>query len=301
MKVAILGGTGFLGRYVIESIKKENNTPIILTRRELTNINGGCEYRVTDYSKENLIDKLSDIDAIVHLAAKRGSQGLISEFHDNEILTQDLYDACCELNIKNIVYASSISVYSDESFLPWTERHLPQPKLMYGVSKLACEYIGNIYTSKRDLCIKNLRFAHLYGFNEKNNYMINRFFRQAFNNEQLILDTKSVSKREFLYTKDAAKAISCALRQGHISGTFNIGSEEAFTNYEVAEIINNIFENKDNLLVRKPEEKELIRPSYMSSSKAKEELDFISDYTFVEAIEEIYTLMKELDYVPLFY
>ena len=127
MKIAILGGSGFLGKYVVEEILKNGHTPIILTRRGIKN---EYESRITDYSKEDLMIKLKDIDAVVHLAAKRGSQGLISEFYDNEVLTQNLYEACYEMNIKNIVYASTISVYSDEKYLPWTEDNVPQPKLM---------------------------------------------------------------------------------------------------------------------------------------------------------------------------
>ncbi|MEB6548870.1 NAD(P)-dependent oxidoreductase [Heyndrickxia sporothermodurans] len=301
MKIAITGGSGFLGKYLVERIKNENHKPVILSRREIDKLQTGYESRLTDYSKTNLLEKLLDIDAVIHLAAKRGSQGKISEFHDNEILTQNLYDACFELNITNIVYASSISVYSDEKLLPWKEEQIPTPELMYGVSKLTNEYLGNIYSRKKGMYIKNLRFAHLYGFNEKNNYMINRFFRQAFHREQLVLNTKSVAKREFLYAKDAAKAVICALKKDSTSGTYNVGSGEALTNYEVAVKINTIFGNANNLIVKDPDANEAIHPSYMDNSKAKIMLNFSPDYTFSTALSEIYTMMRGLDNVPLWY
>lgn len=301
MNVAITGGSGFLGRYVVKTLIDVGYNPIILTRRNLNSLGIKCETRLTDYSKTDLVEKLSGIDAVVHLAAKRGSQGLISEFHDNEILTQNLYDACLELGIRNIVYASTISVYSNEDLLPWTEKILPNPDLMYGVSKLANEHIGNIYSRKKGLYIKNLRFAHLFGFNEKNNYMINRFFRQAYHREQLLLNTKSVAKREFLYAKDAAKAVLCALKQETTSGTFNIGSGEALTNYEVAKTINKVFENHNNLTIKDPNADEGIHSSYMDNTLAKINLNFSPDYTFTEALSEIYALMRGLDDVPLWY
>lgn len=300
MKVAITGGSGFLGNYVADAVKEHNHTPIILTRKSLDNVKKD-EYRNTNYTKNDLSQKLHDIDAVVHLAAKRGSQGFIAEFHDNEIFTQNLYEACSENGITNIVFASTISVYSDEGSLPWTEKHLPSPYLMYGISKLSNEHIGNIYSEKKSLNIKNLRLAHLYGFNEKNNYMINRFFRQAFHQEQLILNTKSVAKREFLYAKDAAKAIICALKQNSVSGTFNIGSGEAFTNLEVAEKINSTFGNDNNLLVKDHDVEEGIQSSYMDSGEARRVLNFSPNYTFTEALAEIYLLMRRLDDVPLWY
>ncbi|AWP35946.1 SDR family oxidoreductase [Heyndrickxia coagulans] len=299
MKIAITGGTGFLGRYLEEKLLKYKHEPVILTRKVI--IDNNIEYRFTDYSITDLIDNLADIDAVVHLAAKRGSQGRISEFHDNEVLTQNLYEACLKNEIRNIIYASSISVYSDETLLPWTEKHPPMPKLMYGVSKMACEYIGNIYSGRYGLKIKNLRFAHIYGFNEKNNYMINKFFRQAFNKKTLVLDSKSISKREFLYAKDAAKAILCALNTPEASGNYNIGSGEALTNLEVAKKINSIFKNEGNLLIKDQSASESIKSSYMESRKALNILNFKADYSFSSSLQEIYDSMKELDHVPILY
>lgn len=298
MKIAVTGGSGFLGLYVANAISENNKEPVVFTRHK-QNINEiNYEHRVTNYTIPDLVEKLSDIDAIVHLAARRGGQGLISDFHDNEVLTQNLYEACLKLNISNIVYASTISVYSDESLLPWFEYQLPNPYLMYGVSKLACEHIGNIY-SKKGLKVKNLRLAHLYGFNEKNNYMINRFFRQAFHRETLILNGDSIAKREFLYCKDAAKGIICALKQHDISGTFNIGSGDYLSNLEVANIINRKFDNIGNLETREGQEN--IKSSYMDSSKAKAQLNYLPNYDFSSAVLEIYKLMRGLDYVPLWY
>jgi UDP-glucose 4-epimerase len=301
MKIAVTGGTGFLGKYVIDYIQSLGNTPIVITRKAISKNNTDKQYRQTDYSLESLIDILSDIDIVIHLAAKRGSQDRMSDFSDNIILTQNLYEACIINNIKNIIFASTISVYSEEKLLPWKETHLPKPKLMYGVSKIACEYIGNIYSTQKGLNIKNLRFAHIYGFNEKNNYMINLFFRQAFHKQCLSIYGNSVAKREFLYAKDAAKAIMCALEMEDISGTFNVGSGQSFTNYEVAIQINDVFDNKGNLIIKDPDADEGIQSSYMDNSKAKKILGFYPDYTFQDAIKEIYSQMKGLEDVPLFY
>lgn len=300
MNVAITGGTGFLGCYVAEAIKSVGSNPIIFTRRKVNNVLNSIS-RHTDYSLSNLEDNLCDIDAVIHLAATRGNQDLISEFHDNEVLTQNLYEACYRIGIKNIVYASTISAYSNQLLLPWKEEQLPEPTLMYGVSKVSCEYIGNIYSSQKGLCIKNLRLAHLYGFNEKNNYMINLFLRQALNKEKLVLNTKSEAKREFLYAKDAAKAIVSSLRQDETIGTYNIGSGEAFTNLEVALIINKVFDNDGNIDIKNPDSQETIKSSYMESQLAKEILGYTPDYTFETSIKEIYSLMKELDNVQIYY
>lgn len=301
MKIAITGGTGFLGEYVINELLNEGYEPVVLTREKLQEKNKNVEFRSTNYNLENLKDILKDVKALIHLAASRGSQGNISEFHDNEILTQNIYEVCADLKIKNIIYASSISVYSSLSELPWREEHVPEPLIMYGVSKLACENIGNIYSNKKGLNIKNLRLAHLYGFNEKNNYMINRFMREAFHKNTINLHTQSIAKREFLYAKEAAMGIVAFLRYEEIKGTFNLGSEEYLTNYEVAQKINKVFGNVDNITIENPEKYEDIHSSYMSSSKLEKSIGYKSQYDFEKALNEIFSLMKELENVPKLY
>ena len=295
MKVAVTGGTGFLGQHVVEKLRKNGDDVVILSRKSLP---GTIQ---TDYSIESLTPIFNDVDAIVHLAAKRGSQGKKREFQDNEVLTQTLYDAALENNIKNVVYASTISVYSGEETLPWSEKTLPRPPLMYGVSKLTCEMIGNLYNDKNGMRIKNLRLAHLYGPNEQNNYMINLFFRQAFKNEILTLNTQSTAKREFLYVKDAAEAIIKALKRPSQKGTYNIGSDVILTNEEVADKINQVFINHDHLEVVHPDRPDTSVSSYMDNQLAEAVLDFKPQYTFEQALLEIFKDLKEQDDVPIYY
>src|SRR5699024_4297495 len=171
MKVAITGGTGLLGLALTKELDKLEIDYIILSRTK----SNDEKIFLTNYSKENLSYILSDCNAVVHLAASRGPNPQIKDFHTDEIITQNIYDVCVDIGIKNIIYASSISVYSDEAKLPWSEDQLPTPISMYGISKLACEMIGNFYAEMYGLSIKNFRFAHLFGDNEKNNYMINLF------------------------------------------------------------------------------------------------------------------------------
>ena len=213
MKVAITGGTGFLGKALIEKLLIKGYSPVILTRSNYLE-NNEIKYLKTDYSKSSLIKQLENIDAVVHLAAKRGSSNLITDFNYEQIMAQNLFEACKENSITNIVYASTISVYSNQSYLPWIEGGSEEePVSMYGINKLTIEKMANYYNRKENMYIKSLRFAHLFGFNEKNNYMINLFLRQAYNKETIILHNTNADKREFLYVKEAARATISALEK----------------------------------------------------------------------------------------
>jgi UDP-glucose 4-epimerase len=290
MKIAITGGTGLLGKYFISLLKLQGiHTPFVISRHKHGEYMG-IEARNTDYSIEDITEILKDIDAVVHLAAQRGNYSQFKDYQGNIQITQNLYEACASCKINNIVYASTISVYSDSYKLPWNEDQIPRPASMYGISKLNGELIGDLYLKKYNMHIKSLRFAHLFGCNEKNEYMINKFMRQAFNREKLILFSKQTARREFLYAKDAAEALLYAIEAKDIFGTFNIGSGEALTNQEVAEKINIAFNNHGNLIIEEKNER-LIEPSYMNNLKAYEELGFKANYSFLEAMQEIYEEM----------
>lgn len=297
MRVGITGGHGFLGSHVVMKVLELGWIPVVFTRQQVRD-NFSVQ---TNYSDSELIANFKGLDAVVHLASNRNSSSKIEQYHESQVLTQKVFDACVTNDIKNVVFSSTISIYGGQELTPWNENDLPYSETMYGINKYTSELIANKYSRDYGMTIKNLRLAHLYGFNEKNNYMINLFMRKAFNKKRLVLNTNSTAKREFLYVKDAAKSIIKALEYNK-PGTFNIGnSSSVLTNREVAEMINEVFENKNNLIVIDENKEDPSKDSYMNNKLAEDQLKFIADFKFTTAMEEIYSQMKELEYVPEIY
>ena len=286
MRVAITGGSGFLGQEVIRMMEGNSGiTPIVIGRAACSG-DRGYEYRATDYSVESLSQVLMGVDAVIHLAAVRGVNNSISEFHPNELITENLLKSCVELGIANIVYASSISVYSDVKKIPWTEKQIPWPKTMYGISKLSCEYLGDLFHRRHGLKVKSLRFAHLLGEGERKGYMMNTFIDRAFNKQSLKVIGKSQAKREFVYIKDAARAIILALNKPEYHGSLNIGSNKAHSNLEIARIVNECFDNIGNLSYQDDID-EGIESSLMDSSKAGQVLGYYPEYDLRRGLLDI--------------
>lgn len=298
MKIAITGGTGLLGTAIVELLKKQKIEYLILSRQKHS-VNDTII--TTDYSVEYLTTIFKNVDVVFHLAASRGPKNSIGEFHPDEILTQNIYEAAIKASVKKVVYASTISVYSDQETLPWIEKESTQPVSLYGISKLSCEMIGNYYARKYNLQVVNLRLAHLFGPNEKNNYMINLFMRKAYHKMTLELHKTSNAKREFLYVKDAARAFVHTIEH-HYTGTYNIGnSNSRLTNLEVAQKINEVFLNQGNLLIVNPSEKDALESSFMDLKYTEKSIDFKPMYSFENALQEIKKAMEEAISVPIIY
>lgn len=224
----------------------------------------------------------------MHLAGPRVIALDLSFYNSFFEMTKNLYETADSNGITNIVCASSISVYSGEP--PYSEDSIPQPENTYGLSKVIVEHIGNIYAFSKGLKVKNLRFAHLYGANEKSNYMINKFFREAYHHEQIIVNGKSAARREMMYAKDAALAVVTALEYGGCSGVYNAGSGDFLTNEDIAKAI--CIGMSPELHVQIGEKPETIQPSYMDSEKIYREMGFKARCTLESALPEIYMDMK---------
>lgn len=284
MRIAITGGNGFLAGYLTKDLISHGSEVVLLSREAGSRFD--IPYIVTDYSAESLNRIFSEmgITGIAHLASSRKPAESLSFYQDLMDMTDVLYKSACQAGIRNIVHTSSISVYSGDE-MPYTEEQIPSPKSMYGLYKLNCEYFGEMMNKTQDMRIKNIRLAHLYGANENNNYMINKFFRQAFAHEQLYVHCVSVAKREMMYAKDAARAVRIALDHEEILGTFNTGSGEALTNEEIAKTICSVM--SPEMTVSIGTEKEKIQSSYMSSQKAESVIGFKAQYKMLDAVKEI--------------
>ena len=66
-------------------------------------------------------------------------------------------------NSKKIFYASSSSVYGENTNFPLQEKELLNPKNVYGITKKLNEVIAEDYYKKYDIKVVGLRFFTVYG------------------------------------------------------------------------------------------------------------------------------------------
>lgn len=292
MRVLVTGATGFIGKYLLEFLKNDTSYEIYgLTRKEVPAEN----FLACDYSSPQLKDIFIkyNIDIIVHLAAIRGKDKGIKQFQENEILTENILNATKETKVKHIIFLSSIAVYSDVKRIPWKEEQVITPKTCYGITKAACEYLVELYAKEYQYSYTILRVAQVLGLGETHAGMMNKFIEQAYKKQELKVLGKSKAKREFVYIKDIAKVISTIVKDYQkCSGVYNLGSMSAYSNLQIAMMINSIFENSK--LYYQDEIPENIESSMMDSRKLYKTIDF-TPTPLEKAFEEILKEMRKRD------
>lgn len=298
MKIAITGANGFIGSFLVEELKSIKNMEIIPISRNKKSA------FFSNYSVESLTSFFNGCDIVVHLAGKRPVEDTYSQYEDNSKITNNVSLAAKRNNVKKMIYISSISVYSDQKILPWSEKEKVSPRNQYGLSKYIGEEICRLNLNNTETKLYCLRLGHVFGANEKNNYMINLFIRQAYNNEKIILHDMNYGKRQLIYVKDVVNAIINVINHDcndYSSDVINIGSKNVLTNFEIAEQISRI--SGVPLEIKKiGEEKQENFSSYMSTEKARNILNFESEYSFHDALREIYKSMEETGQnVPILY
>lgn len=269
-RVAITGGTGLLGRYVVAEFAERGVETVVLTREDSRLADAGAV--ATSYEIDSLASILDDlrVDAVAHLAASRSSERSVRAHISSLAGAQNLFEAASAVGIRHIAFASTIGVYDRAGSLPWSESAAIAPALTYGVMKHAVELLFPQYPL---LQFRSLRFGHLYGADEHNDYMINRFMRQAVAGQEIQVNAAASAHRDFVYARDAARGVLQSLSTEAAEGVYNIGSGSPRSSLEMAEAIIEGF-GSSSRIVKTWDPRALVPASSMDITKAQSELGY---------------------------
>jgi UDP-glucose 4-epimerase len=294
MKIAITGGSGFIGTWLIREYGDTYDFYVLGRKpdtHELRVAGRAVPYLHTDYSVGNLQKQLSSADAVVHMAARRyGTNEQFSDYLPNISIGSNVFDACRAAGITNVVHLSSRSVYNNLLPTPWREEMRTVPSSYYGIAKLALETLAEHQNAAHGMKIKNLRVAQVVGTGEREGFMVMTFVRNALEKKPLTVFGSGTGRREYIYVRDVAGAIHAALVATGTGGTFNIGTGVSLSHRELADMVNRAFGNTGlQLLPDRPEDTSI---SLMDCSRAREILGWEARWSIEEGfrdMQELYT------------
>ncbi|MBF27370.1 MAG: NAD-dependent dehydratase [Flammeovirgaceae bacterium] len=286
MKILVVGGAGYVGGGIVDTLSKKNEITVYDSliyesayRKDVNFIYGD----IRDYKKINSI--LNNFDAVVWLAALVGD-GACSI---NPTLTHEINSETVKNLVKNfngkIIFLSTCSVYgAQEGVLD--ENSEVNPLSEYASSKLIAEK----YLEESDAII--FRLGTLFGISDQ-------FSRIRLDLVVNILTTKAlVDKkmsvfggdqwRPLLHVKDVANAIEHNI-SSDTKGIFNLH----YKNFKIIEIAEKIKEKIPDVSIETtPLPFQDARNYQVSSDKLKRETGFEASIELTQGIEEMYNLIS---------
>ncbi|MCL6260914.1 NAD(P)-dependent oxidoreductase [Aquiflexum sp. TKW24L] len=220
-KVFVTGGTGFLGRHLIERLVSEGNQVLALTRTKNSLINLPIHEVVGSFNDiQKWENELSECDVLIHCAARVEFWGAWQDFFkDNTLATLELLKSAEKHNVKRFIYISSESVLQDKKDLFDIDESYPYPKepsSNYGKSKMLAEQ--GIISFNGNIQKIILRPTFIYG---KGVNAIETLKEKVKTGTFSWIDKGDIWM-EMVYVKNVVEAITKAFENGKNNGIYNI-------------------------------------------------------------------------------
>ena len=258
-KIILTGGAGFLGKFVVDKLKKRGCKDIFIPLIE--------KYDLRDLNAIKRMYKNAKGDIVIHLAAVVGGIGANREnpgsfFYDNLIMGIQLIEQARVNNIERFVALGTICAYPKYTPVPFKEEDLwngypEETNAPYGLAKKMLLVQSQAYRQQYGFNSIFLLPVNLYGpgdnFDPKSSHvipaLIKKFYEAKINNDkEAIVWGTGKATREFLYVEDCAEAIVLASEKYDKSDPVNIGAGFEVSIKNLAEKIKDIISYKGKIV-----------------------------------------------------
>lgn len=142
-------------------------------------------------------------------------------------------------DIRDIVFASSSTVYGDAEQLPTPEDYGPlKPISVYGASKLACEALLSSYSHTYGFKSIALRYANVVGPRHSRGVIYDFVRKLRANPRRLEILGDGTQTKSYIWIEDAVEATLLAWEKTPEGfEVYNVGSEDAISVREIANIV----------------------------------------------------------------
>jgi UDP-glucose 4-epimerase len=293
MRVLVTGGSGFIGSHVVDKLRAAGHEPVIYDLRpspwhdndpahpSVETVLGS----ITD--REALERALHSCDAVAHLAAVADVNDVHAEPEDAERVnargTVAVLEAARRAEVKRIVYASTIWVYSDCVGEEVDEDTLlPAPSHLYTSTKLAGELYCKAYQELYGIDYTILRFGIPYGPRAREAAVIPAFVNKALQGEALTLAGDGGQSRRFVYVEDLAEGVVAGLAERARNRVYNLASDENVTIKQIAERVRELLGDVE--IVYTPARPGDFNGKVVRSDRASHELGWTARTPFAEGV-----------------
>ncbi|HMQ67503.1 MAG TPA: NAD-dependent epimerase/dehydratase family protein [Ignavibacteria bacterium] len=248
MKILITGAAGFIGYHISKRLCEEGMEVL-----GIDNLNSYYDIRLKEdrlsilekyenfsFEKIDLADKAHLMeyfkkerpDIVINLAAQPGVRYSIS--HPDESVRNNingffnLLECCREYPVKELIYASSSSVYGNTDKIPFSvDDNVDNPVSLYAATKKTNELMAYTYHHLYNIPVTGLRFFTVYGPYGRPDMAYFSFSEKIMKDIPIEIFNNGDMMRDFTYVDDVTESVYRLVNKEIINEyrIFNIGGE----------------------------------------------------------------------------
>ena len=233
MRIIITGAAGFIGYHLSKRLLEENISVIGIDNmnsyydvnlkearlQNLKNIvlkdDNDFSFIKADINNQSLINEIFEEnkpEVVLNLAAQAGVRYSIENpsayIQTNLVGFYNILEACRKYPVKQLIYASSSSVYGGNTKMPFSEKEgANHPVSLYASTKRSNELLAHSYSHLYSIPAIGLRFFTVYGPWGRPDMALFLFTKAILNGEPIKVFNHGKMKRDFTYIDDIIESI----------------------------------------------------------------------------------------------
>ncbi len=264
--VVVSGSTGLIGYALTKALLYCCRAKVVALVRDVeraeklfaAQLQAKCPLVLHQWSAEQPLKMDGPVDYIFHCASQTSSKGFVTipveTVATSYLGTDHILQLARQKGSAKVVYLSTMEVYGT----PQDDRKIDEGYVgiidpinvrnCYPESKRLCENLCVSYASEYGVpaCIARLSQTFGPGVFPNDSRVFAEFARCAIEGRDIILRTKGETKRSYLYTADAIRALVVMALRGESGHAYNVSNEATYcTIYEMAQMVSEkIAQNK---------------------------------------------------------
>lgn len=244
MKIAVTGGSGFIGSHVVDRLVSAGHHVVVLDTREPHRRD--VKHRAVDITDlPGMVTATIGCDAVFHLAAVSNVNDAYSDpvgaMDVNVIGTARVCEAARRNQVGRVLLASTVWVYGPAAGEGTVDEDTPLgiegTGHLYTASKIAAELTVASFGELYGVPYTVMRYGIPFGPRMRDELVISRFVGKAAAGEVITIQGDGLQYRNYVYVEDLADAHVLALAPEAANQIFNFEGPAPVSIRRIAEVV----------------------------------------------------------------